>query len=143
MTSLFLSNLRTEFFVRLAVGSVLSVTSMTAGAEYSAAEFFPIEPDSYWVYDDGDGGWTTTVEPSWVDVNGVATRQLTDSNGWTSWMTNDESGLRMHRSFSPDEDVPGHTENFPITRTFVPPVQLLEPVFHSGQHYALSVEVTI
>src|SRR5262245_37323245 len=91
-----------------AVGIALSLASGRAAFAQptTTGEYFPLIPNSSWIYDvtDANGSLrvTVTVSPVPTIINGVATTALMSSDGFTQYVSNDADGVRLHREFDPE-----------------------------------------
>jgi len=109
------------------------VFSGKAWASFSSGPYFPIQSGNSWTYEvDGSCCSTTTVLEGTTDVNGVPTKALDDTDGFTNYLTNDADGIRLHRQFEPEVFIPGMSI-VDLTATFIPPIKIADAVTDIGQ----------
>ncbi len=108
---------------------LVSIPSLSVAAGYSH-QYFPLLSGNSWTYNftgpDGSGNKVTRVQPGTVDINGVATKELLDSDGDRDYLTSDAiNGIRFHRESDSDPVYGG-------TSTYSPPIQYALPMFSVG-----------
>jgi hypothetical protein len=95
-------------------------------ATFSARPYLPLESGNSWTYlVDDVSSVTTTVLPGTTEINGVATKALQSTGGFTEYYTNDASGIRLHRQFEPDVFIPGFG-TIDLTVTYNPPIPITD-----------------
>jgi len=107
--------------------TIILVTFLLGAPVYAKqvimAPYLPLYSGNWWKYT--TGGATSRVEkilPEQVVVNSIATWVLDSSDGSKEYLTNDSSGIRLHKQDDPEGTV-----------TFIPPVVISPPVSTLGQ----------
>ena len=104
-----------------------------ASAGLLAETYYPLAPGNFWEYlVNGSATSTDTVLPSTQNIGGVDTVVVQSTDGSSSNLTNDSSGLRLHRISDP-----------PDTATFAPPALLLAADFAVGVPMISSGDLTL
>lgn len=119
---------------------LLSMPLLSMAAVYSH-QYFPLLSGNSWTYNftgpDGSGNVVTTVQSGTVDINGVATKELLDSDGDRDYLTSDAiNGIRLHHEFDPDPIYGG-------TGTYSPPIQYALPMLSIGDTISSSGGLTM
>ena len=105
--------------------AVLTIIDDEPPPIFPTARYFPLQSGAFWTYSvDGSCCFTTTVLPGTTNINGVETKALQDTDGFTQYFTNDGNGLRLHRQVDPGSG---------IVYTFNPPILLADVVINIGQ----------
>ncbi|NOQ46021.1 MAG: hypothetical protein GQ559_05030 [Desulfobulbaceae bacterium] len=91
--------------------------------QFIMAPYLPLYPDNWWKYTtNGTDTYVEKVLPEQVVVNSVVTRVLDCSDGSKHYLTNDSSGIRLHKLDDPEG-----------TATFMPPVVISPSISTLGQ----------
>lgn len=107
-----------------------TITAVGVGnsPRYKMNRFYPLRAGAFWTYRYPDGStYTMTVLPGTTDINGVATRAISDTDGFIQYSTNDSNGVRFHGQLNT------RTGNWTI---YSPPVQ----IFHPSQYVSQPAE---
>jgi len=91
--------------LNLLLGCCLVVASHTviAAEEMRAVDYFPLSSGNSWTYrENRASSYTHTVLNGTVNINGIATKLVQDSDGLLSYYTNDANGIRLHKETDVD-----------------------------------------
>ena len=117
---------RTFSLGRLLFASLIATSfSGAAWGSFESGIYFPLVSGTTWSYrTNGSFNYTSTVLTGTTNINGVATKAVQDSSGFTNYYTNDSNGVRLHRQVDVSSGV---------TATFVPPMSIAAATTNVGQ----------
>lgn len=109
--------------VLLLLGALLFISAPVWSA-FPTADYFPLPDGASWNYIDSDSfPYSAWVVSGTVNINGVPTKELADSEDNSFYYTNDANGLRLHRLGIPFAS---------STVTFKPPIRMVNAAANIG-----------
>jgi len=101
-------------------------------SQAQVGDYFPLKDGSSWIYQVNDTAQVTrTVSSGTFVVNNISTKRVQDSEGYLTYYTNDDNGIRDHKEYDPSPPA--------LTLTLSPPLKFADsqtalgiPTYTSG-----------